>query len=166
VVLEEAVVVTEAVSVGDDELFERIYPSLRRWAGAVADADLDPDDLVQEAVARALRASPLTDLDDPTAYLRRTILNVAANHRRSRARFRRAVLRLGRTDDTRASEYASDLADLLRVAPGARAVLYLVEVEGRTYAEAAEAIGISEEAARARAARARRQLRIDIEGEQ
>ena len=45
-------------------------------------------------------------------------------------------------------------------------MLYLVDVEGESYAEAAAELGISEEAARARASRARRQLRIDIEGEQ
>ena len=54
----------------------------------------------------------------------------------------------------------------LRLPPEGRAVLYLVEVEGRPYAEAAELLGITEENARARAARARRRLRLDLEGEQ
>jgi RNA polymerase sigma-70 factor (ECF subfamily) len=156
----------EPAVVDDDELFERLYPALRRWAAATGPDDMDPDDLVQEAVARVLRRHRLCDLNEPLAYLRRTIVNLAANHRRGMARWRRAVSRLGRGEEGRAPEYSSDLADLLRLAPPARAVLYLVEVEGRTYAEAAALLAITEDAARTRAARARRRLRIDIEGEQ
>ena len=156
----------EPGATGDEALFEHLYPGLRRWAAATGPADVDPDDLIQEAVARTLRHHALCDLDDPGAYLRRAIVNLAANHRRGLARWRSAVARLGRTDEARSAEYASDLADLLRVAPGARAVLFLVEVEGHSYAEAAQLLEISEEAARARAARARRRLRLDIEGEQ
>ena len=40
----------------------------------------------------------------------------------------------------------------------------MVEVEGHSYAEASSVLGISEEAARTRAARARRRLRADLEG--
>ena len=156
----------EPVLTGDDALFESLYPALRRWAAATGPADLDPDDLVQEAVARTLRHHALVDLDDAGAYLRRAIVTMAANQQRGMARWRRALSRTGRDSEGRGAEYASDLADLLRVAPGARAVLYLVDVEGESYAEAAAELGISEEAARARASRARRQLRIDIEGEQ
>ena len=151
---------------GDAELFEELYPGLRRFAAATAPREADPDDLVQEAVARVLRRHPLSELDDPGAYLRRTIANLASNQRRSFARWRIAAGRLGRTDEGRTAEYDSDLADLLRVPPEGRAVLYLVEVEGRSYAETAALLGISEEAARARAVRARRRLRLDLQGEQ
>lgn len=152
---------------GDAELFEELYPGLRRFAAVTAPRETDPDDLVQEAVARVLRRHPLSELDDPGAYLRRTIVNLASNQRRSFARWRIAVGRLGRTEEEgRAAEYDSDLADLLRVPPEGRAVLYLVEVEGRSYAETAALLGISEEAARARAVRARRRLRLDLQGEQ
>ena len=156
----------EPVDTGDDALFERLYPDLRRWAAVTGPPDIEPDDLVQEAVARTLRNHTLTELDDAGAYLRRTIVHLAANHRRGMARWRSAVARLGRSDEGRAPEYASDLDDLLRLSPAARALLYLVEVDGHTYAEAGALLGISEEAARARAARARRRLRLDIEEEQ
>jgi RNA polymerase sigma-70 factor (ECF subfamily) len=156
----------EPVVTGDEALFERLYPGLRRWAAVTGPAEVDPDDLVQEAVARTLRHHALTDLGDAGAYLRRTIVHLAANHRRGMARWRSAMARLGRSDEGRAPEYASDLADLLHLAPAARAVLYLVEVDGHSYAEAGAVLGISEEAARARAARARRRLRLDIEEEQ
>jgi RNA polymerase sigma-70 factor, ECF subfamily len=165
--LHVGVTVTEgAVGVGDDALFAAIYPGLRRFAAATGPMEVDPDDLVQEAVARTLRRHHLSDLDEPAAYLRRVIVNLASNHRRGLARWRAALPRLGREDDGPAPHYTSDLADLLRLAPETRAVLYLVEVEGSSYAEAAAALGTTEEAARARAMRGRRQLRMELEGEQ
>jgi RNA polymerase sigma-70 factor (ECF subfamily) len=148
----------------DDALFEALYAGLRRFAAVTGPPEVDPDDLVQEAVARTLRHQRLCELDNPNAYLRRTIVNLAANHRRGLARWRAVVPRLDLTDGA-VAQYASDLDDLLRLPPQTRALLYLVEVEGCTYAEAAAELDISEEAARARAARARRRLRLDLEGE-
>ncbi len=146
------------------DLFARIYPALRRFAAVAGSTDVDPDDLVQEAVARALRLRPLTELDEPLAYLRRTVLNLARNRRRGLARRRRALERL-RPDEPPLAEYGSDLADLERLSPMARAVLFLVEVEGWTFAATARQVGVSEEAARATASRARRRLRLEIEQE-
>lgn len=151
---------------GDDALFEALYPGLRRFAAATGPMEVDPDDLVQEAVARTLRHHTLSELDDAAAYVRRTIVNLASNHRRGLARWRAALPRLARDDDGSAPEYASDLADLMRLPPQTRALLYLVEVDGCSYAEAAAALDLTEEAARARASRARRRLRMDLEGEQ
>jgi RNA polymerase sigma-70 factor (ECF subfamily) len=150
--------------VGDDALFEALYPGLRRFAAATGPMEVDPDDLVQEAVARTLRRHALSELDDAGAYLRRTIVNLASNHRRGLARWRAALPRLVR-DDGSSPAYSADLGDLMRLPPETRALLYLVEVEGHSYAEAATALDISEDAARARASRARRRLRLDLEGE-
>ncbi len=147
------------------ELFARLYPSLRRFAAVAGPSDLEPDDLVQEAVAQALRLRPLTELDQPLAYLRRTMLNLARNRRRGLARSRRTLARV-EPDHERHSEYSSDLADLERVGPVARAVLFLVEVEGWTFAAAAAQVGMTEQAARATASRARRRLRCEIEDEE
>jgi RNA polymerase sigma-70 factor (ECF subfamily) len=162
----------QAVAVGpvspeaatDASVFAALYSSLRAFAAVTGSVDVEPDDLVQEAVARTLRQHRLVDLDDPGAYLRRVIVNLASNRRRSMARFRIAIARLDRVDEGRDEQYATDLEDLLRLAPDARALLFMVEVEGHSYAEAASVLGISEEAARTRASRARRQLRAGIEG--
>lgn len=148
----------------EGELFARLYPALRRFAAVAGPTDLEPDDLVQEAVARALRLRPLTELDEPLAYLRRTILNLARNQRRGLARSRSRLARVDR-DGARREEYSSDLADLDRLGPTARAVLFLVEVEGWTFAAAARQVGLSEPAARTTASRARRRLREAIEQE-
>ena len=148
----------------DSALFASLYPSLRQFAAVTGSVDVEPDDLVQEAVARTLRRHRLVELDDAGAYLRRAIVNLASNRRRSMARWRRAIARLEPVDEAQHAEYGSDLSDLLRLEPDARALLFMVEVEGHSYAEAGVVLGINEQAARARAARARRRLRADIEG--
>ncbi|MDP1793690.1 MAG: RNA polymerase sigma factor [Acidimicrobiales bacterium] len=147
----------------DSALFASLYPALRRFAAVTGPVEAEPDDLVQEAVARTLRQHRLVDLDDAGAYLRRAIVNLAANQRRSKARWRLAVARLDR-DETKTDSYASDLDDLLQLPPDDRALLFMVEVEGHSYAEAAVVLGTTEEAARTRAARARKRLRAGLEG--
>jgi RNA polymerase sigma-70 factor (ECF subfamily) len=150
--------------VGDDELFRVLYPGLRRFAAAVGRLEVDPDDLVQDALVRVLRRGTLSELDDPLAYLRRTIVNLAADRRRGFGRLRRALTRVDRRDGA-ASEYPSDLSDLMALPPEVRAVLWLVDVEGRSFDEVAAAIGCSVTAARSRASRGRRQLRLTIAAE-
>jgi RNA polymerase sigma-70 factor (ECF subfamily) len=152
--------VDEPASDDDGELFAAAYPGLRRFAAVVAPLDLDPDDLVQEAVTRALRIGPLHALDHPTAYLRRTMVNVAANHNRTKGRERRAHVRIaGAATDEPGASYPSDLAELDRLDPSDRAALYLADVERLPLAEVADALGTNAPAARARVSRARRRLR-------
>lgn len=138
-----------------------LYPGLHRFACVVAPLEVEPDDLVQEAFVRTLRRGPLDQLEDAAAYLRRTIVHLAANQRRSLGRLRKAMPRLAGTGEG-VTVYPSDLDDLQRLAPDDRAVLYLVHVEGRPFADAAAALGCTEEAARARASRARRRLRAEL----
>lgn len=55
--------------------------------------------------------------------------------------------------------YPSDLSELLRLPPRTRAVLYMKEVEGRSFLEIAQMVGCSEAAVRGAASRGRRHLR-------
>jgi RNA polymerase sigma-70 factor (ECF subfamily) len=142
------------------ELIRELYPSLRRFAAVVGSADIDPDDLVQDALMRALRRGPLTDLNHPSAYLRRCICNLAKDTRRSLGRRRRAYVAMAATmSEGFVQTYPSDCAELLRLPPQARAVLYLQEVEGRRSAEISSLLGMSETAVRSVSSRARRRLR-------
>jgi DNA-directed RNA polymerase specialized sigma24 family protein len=85
------------------------------------------------------------------------------NERRSAARHRRAVGRLGaHASDPVVPSYPSDVDDLFRLAPDVRAVLFLAEVEGHSYARIGDLLACTEEAARARAARGRRRLRDEL----
>lgn len=143
----------------DEELFRPLYPSLRRFAAVVAPLDTEPEDLLHDALVATLRRRPLAALDDPAAYLRRVMVNLAHNQRR-RAGVRWKALRLLAASPPEATEhYPSDLSQLNWLSPLQRAVLYLSEVEGYRFAEVAEMVGCSEPAARMSASRARRRLR-------
>jgi RNA polymerase sigma-70 factor (ECF subfamily) len=145
-------------SVSDDEIFAGLYPSLRRFAATIRPPEVDPDDLVQEALVRVLANRSLAEIDHPGAFLRTTMLRLVANERRSLGRRRRAFTRAV-ADDAEAPTYPSDLDELRRLDPEDRAVLYLVVVERASYAEVAEILSCNEATARSRKLRALRKLR-------
>lgn len=150
----------------DEVLFAELYPSLRRFAAVVRPPDVDPDDLVQEALARLLVADSLARCENPGAYLRRTILNLASNQRRSYSRWRNAMARTSASGSESAlSVYPSDLGDLARLGAVDRAVLYLSIVDGLPYAEVGALLGMRATAVRARASRALRRLRVELKSE-
>jgi RNA polymerase sigma-70 factor, ECF subfamily len=144
------------------ELIASLYPALRRIAAVAGSFDVEPDDLVQEALMRTLRKGPISDLDNPLAYLRRTIVNLASNQRRSLGRKRRALSRLN-PEEGWIPNYPTDIEAILDLPPRQRAVLYLVEVENVPYGEVAEQLGMTTGAARAMATRARKTARTALE---
>lgn len=143
------------------EIIRLLYQPLRRYAGAVGPKEIDPDDLVQEAFLRTLRQGPLSTLDNPAAYLRKTIANLASNERRRLGRLRRAMPKLA-VDDIAEEIYISDLGDLMELPTRTRAVLFLNLVEGYSYKEVGQLVGCSEGAARKIASRGRRRLRRTV----
>jgi RNA polymerase sigma-70 factor, ECF subfamily len=149
----------------DSQLVRQLYGSWRRLAGVAGFPNLDPDDLLQEAIARTLRLGPLSRLENPNGYVRAAIVRLASNQRRAFAIRRRISPRLRADAANKPTSYPSDLSDLLHVSAATRTVLFLVDIEGCPYAEAAQALGCSEEAARARAMRGRRALRERLEEE-
>lgn len=148
---------------GEEELFEQIYPGLRRFACAIAPPHVEPDDLVQEAVARTLQHQPLSSLHEPDVYLRRVVARLASNHRRDWRRRLAILSRLSPLSEVQRSDtYPSDLAVLQALPPESRAVLWLRLVERRTYREIAVVLEVREDALRARASRGLRQLRLEL----
>ena len=137
-----------------------LYEPLRRFAAVIGRYDVDPDDLVQGAYAKVLLKNP-DDIHDLGPYLRRVIVNLATDERRRSTRANGAMhlvdAAAGATDS-----YPSDLEDLLRIQPQVRALLYLVEVEGRPVADAAAVVGMSNASARVALVRARRRLRAEL----
>ena len=149
----------------DAEVFRRCYTKLRRFAAVVAPPEVEPEDLLQDALVATMRTRPLRELEYPEAYLRRVILNQVSNHQR-RSRVRWNAERLLRASRTQPLEvYPSDLSELMWLSPRQRAVLYLSEVEGFTFDEIAEMVGCSAPAARMSATRARRRLKVAMESE-
>jgi DNA-directed RNA polymerase specialized sigma24 family protein len=141
-----------------------LYEPLRRYAAVVGRFDVDPDDLVQEAFTKVLEV-PVGTVRDTRAYLRRTILNLATNERRRLRRATAALQRASGGGAEGADDYPSELADLMRLEPRVRGLLYLVEVEGEPIADAAAEVGMDAAAARMALRRARRRLRADIDEE-
>ena len=148
-----------ALDVRERQLIHDLYPSLRRFAAVVGPAEVEPDDLVQEALFRMIRRGPLTDVTFPTAYLKRCIVNLSKDHTRSFVRRRRALMVLAATSEAFTEAYLSDVVEWMNLPPQARAILYMRELEGRTFGEIGEIVGCSEKAARNFAARARKRLR-------
>jgi DNA-directed RNA polymerase specialized sigma24 family protein len=145
-------------------IFEALYPGLRRFAGVIRPPGVEPDDLVQEALARTLSVRSLASLDDPLNYLRTAMVRVASNLVRG-ARRSDARLRNEQPAGDVVDVYPSDLDDLKRTPPRARAVLFLTVIEKQTYREAADIVGCSETAARQIASRALRELRAELRAE-
>jgi DNA-directed RNA polymerase specialized sigma24 family protein len=151
----------------DHDIFAELYPGLRRFAAVVGAIEMDPDDLVQDAVSRALVGGPLGRFDSPGAYLRRAILNAASNDRRGAGRRGRALLRLrGGLVEAQPAPYPSDVGELAQLPAGVRALVYLREVEGLAYDDIASMLGISAASARMTLSRALRSLRSSSIGSQ
>jgi RNA polymerase sigma-70 factor (ECF subfamily) len=151
--------------VSDDvAVFRELYPELRRFAAVVAPLEVDPDDLVQDALERTLRRRSLAELSVPKSYLCRAILNLASNHRRSLARARVALARM-RPGELDHPSYPSDISELMRLPSSQRAILYLHEVEGYTFGEIATLLNLGEHAVAKASQRARACLANELRHE-
>jgi RNA polymerase sigma-70 factor (ECF subfamily) len=137
-----------------------LYEPCRRFAGVIGRWDVEPDDLVQEAFAKVMMRSE-ADIDDLGAYLRRTIANLATDQRRKVQRGSKAIAKL-RPDAGSADAYPSELTDLMRLDGRVRALLYLVEVDGHSIADAAAIVDMTPSAARVALMRARKRLRLEL----
>ena len=140
-----------------------LYEPSRRFAAVVGRWEVDPDDLVQDAYAKVLRRSQ-AEIRDLGPYLRRTIVNLVVDGRRRDRRAELAGQRVAASDRS-SDDYPSDLDDLMRLPPRVRGLVYLVEVEGRPIAAAAEIVGMSAPNARVVLMRARRRLRSELDAE-
>lgn len=149
----------------DDDVFRSLYPRMRRFAAVAAPPDVEPEDLLQDALVATLRRHHLVDLDNPETYLRRVILNLASNHRRRWHSRWKAERLVAASPPGPMESYPSDLSELMWLSARQRAVLYLSEVEGYRFAEIAEMVGCSAPAARMAASRGRRRLRVALDGE-
>jgi DNA-directed RNA polymerase specialized sigma24 family protein len=140
-----------------------LYGPLRRFAAVVGRYDVDPDDIVQDAFTKVLLVEP-GRIQDTGPYVRRIIVNLVHNERRRARRGALATRRLG-DGFTTEDRYPSELADLLRLEPRVRGLLYLVDIEGEPIADAAETLGMSAPAARMALTRARRRLKSEMQEE-
>ena len=141
-----------------------LYADLRRFAAVVGGMDVEPDDVVQEALVRLLVSGRLGSLDDAGAFLRREIVDLVSNERRPTSR-EHGVSALAPVEVVLVADYPPDLADFGSLDPMTRALLCLVELDGMPRSQAAATLRCRGAAARSRLSRARRRLQaaFDIE---
>src|SRR6266545_2322447 len=158
----------------DDKAFERLYErhvrDVYRYAAAMLGTAADAEDVTQTTFLNAYRAFKKgTRPDKPQSWL------IAIAHNVCRQRFRQAQRRPHEVafderigDGEPAEEITAPSAEDLRRAlsqlpPNQRAAVVMRELEGSSYAEIAEVLGISVSALETLLFRARRALREQLE---
>ena len=142
-------------------------PALRRYALGLTGNAAAADDLLQDCVERALRRiETLEDDKRVAAWLRSILFNLFIDERRRFASRGQEVeaSELDAVIDTRAApDMQQEASEVLRAAatlsPQHRQVLLMVGVEGLSYREVADEIGLPIGTVMSRLARARDQLR-------
>lgn len=153
---------------------------LYRVALSLTGQKVEAEDLVQDTLVRAFRAADRFDGAHPRAWL----LTILRRAHLNRVRVRRPVLlrdgesvqrNLENTGPTAASaeevaiseEFEAVVADALRALPDKhRAVVTLVDIEGLSYQEAADVLGVPRGTVMSRLHRARARMRdrLDVAG--
>lgn len=151
---------------------ERWTPNLRRYARALTGDAGQADDLVQDCLERALSRRDLWREDGNTrAWLFTIMHNIHANDTRRRAAAPRTVP-IDDQDGNHAGPAAQhvrltglELAAALERLPGEqRQVILLVALEGMSYAEVAETVGVAQGTVMSRLSRGRERLRQLMDG--
>ncbi|WP_228389296.1 sigma-70 family RNA polymerase sigma factor [Cumulibacter manganitolerans] len=148
---------------------EALLPVLRRVIGARVASRPDAEDLVQEALARMLKASDRIDPQTAEAYAITTARNLIATRWRDEMRFRERRHQLVEVDHAPTPEdSAVDAEDgrlmaeaLSRFSDEDRALLLAHEVDGVPNAELADRIGSTAGAVGARLHRLRMRMRVE-----
>ena len=143
-------------------------PSMVRTAWSVLGryGGHEADDVVQEAFIAAL-TTPALPAGDVGAWLRAITVRKSLDALRvaKRTASHEPVEAADRADGAGSADEALAVREALgRLSAEDRAVLLLVDVEGRSMAETAEALGASNVAVRLRAVRARRRLASLLKG--
>jgi RNA polymerase sigma-70 factor (ECF subfamily) len=146
-------------------------PALRRYAMGLAGTLPAADDLVQDCIERALQhLGTLQDEEKMWGWLRSILFNQFIDGRR-RMKTRGESVQLevieNRPDGAAPADRRHEAQEVLRataqLSPEHRQVLLLVGVEGLSYREAAEEIGVPIGTVMSRLGRARDQLRAALE---
>jgi RNA polymerase sigma-70 factor (sigma-E family) len=124
------------------------------------------DDVVAEAIARTLPRWRADRVDDPGAYLRRVVINLAKRRWRRRAlasqRDHHALSWAASPDETDVAERDRTLRAVRALPPRRRAVVVLRFYDDLTEARIAEVLGISVGTVKSQLSRALEQLRTDL----
>jgi RNA polymerase sigma factor (sigma-70 family) len=98
-----------------DEFFRTHRADAVRWATALVGSRAVGEEIAQDALAAV--GNKLSGIDDPAAYLRRTVVNRAASWHRSDARSRRREATATAGEPTAYTQPTNDMLDALTVLP-------------------------------------------------
>jgi RNA polymerase sigma-70 factor, ECF subfamily len=147
---------------------EAAIPALRRYARALTRDAETADDLVQDALVRALRSEHLFHGGDVRSWLYTILTNLNRNRLRSLAR-RPMLMPIEDNDAPDAAGPEAGGRDIERalamLVDEQRTALLLVVLEGLTYREVAEIQGVPIGTVMSRLARARAQIKTYLDGE-
>jgi RNA polymerase sigma-70 factor (ECF subfamily) len=157
---------------GSSSVVEQYVADLRRYARVLVGGRGDPDDLVQEALVRALaRPNFPDDVRNVRAYLFAVLHNVHVDHVSrgdgEKVDLDKVVAYLPMPAPQPASIELRDLARALDALPEEQhRVVILVGLEGLTYEETAGVLGVPIGTVMSRLSRGREALRRMTDGEQ
>ncbi|MBM4016941.1 MAG: sigma-70 family RNA polymerase sigma factor [Planctomycetes bacterium] len=150
------------------ELVDRHAGFLFAVAVSMSGNAADAEDLVQETFAGAFRGlAAFEGRASVKTWLTRILVRQAAGRRRSEGRRRAALARLeaasqadlGQESSDRATDARVDVADAMRsLSPEHREVIALRELQGLSYDEIAEVLGVPRGTVESRLFRARRRM--------
>jgi RNA polymerase sigma factor (sigma-70 family) len=125
--------------VNDAEIYAELRMDLMRYATALVGVS-DAGDVVSSVVTRVMAKDGLVGLDEPKAYLMRSILNEVRMRHRSRSRETRAVLALkADAPQQRHEDHIDHVLDLIMdLPPRQRAAVFLAYYEQYSPTEIAE----------------------------
>lgn len=145
-------------------LFARFAPCVRAWSLRIVRDASAADDVTVEAFWRAYRARARFDPSRSFgAWLRRIATNAALDHLRAWRTWRAAASFGGARRVDVAADIAEAVADAFAaLPPRLRLVATLALVEGESYADIGDALGIPIGTVKSRVFRATRRLRADL----
>jgi RNA polymerase sigma-70 factor, ECF subfamily len=159
-----------------EELIVPEMPFLARVARSMSHSAAEADDLAQDTLLKAYRAMDRFDGRHPKAWLARIARNTAINRDQRNREFLLAEDGIVEPDDDGAEPndpeaivVGADVDEVLRngldaLPPAFRVVVQLVDVEGLSYQEAADALDVPVGTVMSRLHRARRRLRQALAG--
>ncbi len=142
---------------------EVLLPEIRAYAKSICQSPVEAEDLVQDAVERALRADSIPlELGDLRPWMFRVVRNLFYDELRKR-RVRREYSQVQRRFSNESIGANQERDVLLRLAyeklsPEFKEILFLVDVIGLKYVEAAVVIDVPKGTVMSRVSRARRAL--------
>ena len=152
-----------------ETILTRLIPELRAYATSLAADRTAAEDIVQDALERALKSPNRPEqINDLRPWMFRTIRNLHYDELRKLRVRREYAEREGRfsTEGNTIQDPAQDVLVRMafeRLAPEKKEVLFLVDVMGLKYAEAAEIIGIAIGTVMSRVSRARQALLMVVD---